>query len=221
MCGRYAITLPPEAMVQLFDLKGEIPPFQPSWNVCPTQPIPVIFMDAAPKRTATFMRWGFHPAWMKEPPGAKSMINARAETAAEKPFFRNAYKRRRAIIPMDGYYEWRREGAAKTPFYIHAADGAPLAAAGLWETWSNADGSELDGACILTTGANKALAAIHDRMPVFLPKDSWDLWLDPHADLEPISWMLQAAPDDFLVAHQVSVNVNSPRHNGPSLIEAV
>ena len=148
MCGRFAITLPKEAMTDLFDLDDGIETpalLAPRYNVAPSQTIAVIALGQDGKRKCVGMRWGLHPAWLKEPPGAKSMINARAETAADKPFFRDAFKKRRCLIPADGFYEWKREGEAKQPFYIRRADGAPMVFAGLWERWRGPDGTIVDG----------------------------------------------------------------------------
>jgi putative SOS response-associated peptidase YedK len=218
MCGRFAITLPKEAMIDLFDL-ADAPESAPRYNVAPSQDITVIALASAGVRKGVTMRWGFHPSWIKEPPGAKSMINARAETAAEKPFFRDSWKKRRCLIPMSGFYEWKRDGAAKTPFFIHAADKAPLAVAGLWSLWKQGEAGVLT-AGMLTISANGFMSQIHDRMPVILPREAWALWLDPKAPIEPLQWMMQPADEALLAMHQVSSRVNSPRSDDAGLIEA-
>jgi putative SOS response-associated peptidase YedK len=221
MCGRYAITLPPEAMKQLFVARYEGPAWGPRYNVAPSQSIPIVRPDAAGGREIALVRWGLHPIWMKEPPGAKSMINARCETAAEKPFFRDALKRRRCLVPADGYYEWKREGAAKMPHFIRAADGAPLVLAGLWERWrDHAGGEPIETAAILTSSAAASIAHLHDRTPVLLRPESWDAWLDPRSPKETVGFLMEAAiaQPPALEAWPVSRAVNSPVNDGPELI---
>jgi putative SOS response-associated peptidase YedK len=218
MCGRFAITLPKEAMLDLFDL-ADAPDLVARYNVAPSQDIAVIALAKESVRKAVPMRWGFHPSWMKEPPGAKSMINARAETAAEKPFFRDSWKKRRCLIPISGFYEWKRDGATKTPHYIHGVDDAPLAVAGLWSLWKQGEAAVLT-AGMLTIAANQFMAQIHDRMPVILPREAWPMWLDPQVPSEPLQWMMQPADETLLTMHRVSARVNSPRFDEPSLIDA-
>jgi putative SOS response-associated peptidase YedK len=217
MCGRYAITLPPEAMTGLFDLSAPAPDYVPRWNVAPSQPVPIIRQTKDGAREAALVRWGLHPAWMKEPPGAKSMINARAEGVAEKPFFRDAYKRRRCLFVMDGFYEWKRAGDVKIPHFIRRRDCAPLVIAGLWERWKGEAG-EIDTAALITVAANRHLSAVHDRMPAILEPEVWPLWLDPKAPAEPLGWALAPAKEDLLEAYPVSRKVNSPANDGPDLI---
>ncbi|MFZ4603352.1 MAG: SOS response-associated peptidase [Caulobacterales bacterium] len=217
MCGRYVYTLPADAMAQLFRL-ARFEDYAPRWNVAPSQTIPIVRTGADGAREGVLVRWGLHPAWMKEPPGAKSMINARAEGCAEKPFFRDAYKRRRAIVPADGLYEWRREGAVKTPYFIRRTDRLPIAFAGLWERWRGPDGGEVETAAILTTAANGDVAHLHDRMPVMLDAADFDLWLDPQAPRPAVDLLLRAPPEGLLEAYPVSRAVNSPSNEGPNLI---
>ncbi|MBU6371357.1 MAG: SOS response-associated peptidase [Alphaproteobacteria bacterium] len=217
MCGRYVYTLPPDAMAQLFRLE-RTPDYAPHWNIAPTQMIPIVRTGADGAREGVMTRWGLHPGWMKEPPGAKSMINARSEGAAEKPFFRDAYRRRRAIVPADGFYEWRREGAVKTPYFIRRVDGLPIAFAGLWERWRGAEGGAVETAAILTTAANGDVAHLHDRMPVMLAPEDVDLWLDPAAPRAALDLLLRAPPEALLEAYPVSRAVNSPANDAPGLI---
>jgi putative SOS response-associated peptidase YedK len=224
MCGRYAITLPPEAMTQLFAARWEGPAFGPRYNVAPSQAIPIVRLGADGAREIVPAAWGLHPTWMKEGPGAKSMINARSETAAEKPFFRDAMKKRRCLVPADGYYEWRRDGAVKTPHYIYAKDGAPLVFAGLWERWRDRESDAwVDTAAILTAAAHPSIAALHDRMPVMLGHGAWEAWLDPASPKETAGFLIEAALalPPALAFHEVSRAVNSPRNDGPMLIEPV
>jgi putative SOS response-associated peptidase YedK len=217
MCGRYVYTLPADAMAQLFRL-ARVEAFAPRWNIAPSQPIPVVRVGADGEREGALLRWGLHPVWMKEPPGAKSRINARAEGCAKKPFFRDAYKRRRAIVPADGFYEWRREGKSKTPYFIRRLDGLPIAFAGLWERWRGADGAGVETAAILTSAANADVAHLHDRMPVMLAPEDWDLWLDPDAPRAALDHLIRTPDDGALEAFPVSRAVGSPANEGPDLI---
>jgi putative SOS response-associated peptidase YedK len=217
MCGRYAIISVPEAMRRLFRY-AEQPNFPPRYNVAPTQPVPVVrIADGA--RHFALMRWGLLPAWVKDPRSFTLLINARAETAHEKPAFRNAMKRRRCLIPADGFYEWRREGTRKQPFFIRRKDRAPFAFAGLWETWAGPGGEEMDTAAILTTQANETLRALHHRMPVILPPEAYDLWLDEGAGPREVAGLMVPAPDDQLELFAVSDAVNKVVNDDPRNIE--
>lgn len=219
MCGRFAITLPPEA-VRAYFRYVERPNFPPRANIAPTQPIPVIRMAHNPagrgERRFTLVRWGFLPGFVKDPKDFPLVINARAETAGEKPSFRNAMKRRRCIIAADAYYEWKRdrEGTGKDkktsiPFLIRRQDGAPMALAGLWETWIGPNGEEMDTACILTVPANAAMAPVHDRMPVILEPDDFDTWLDTdEANAGAALALLKPAAENILEAFEISTAVN-------------
>jgi len=182
MCGRYTIIATPEALRALFGY-DEQPNFPPRYNVGPTQPIPVVRLIDG-KRHFALVRWGLLPSWVKDPKKITLLINARGETVAEKPAYRAAMKRRRCLIPADGFYEWKAGTPRKQPYYIRAKDGSPLAFAGLWETWTGPNGEELETAAIVTTSANKTLSPIHDRMPVVVPPDAFDLWLDA-ANVDP------------------------------------
>jgi putative SOS response-associated peptidase YedK len=171
------------------------------------------------KREFALMRWGLMPSWVKDPKTFTLLINARGETAAEKPAFRAAMKRRRCLIPADGFYEWQAGGARKQPYFIHAKSGAPLAFAGLWETWEGPNGEELDTAAIVTTAANRTLVPIHNRMPVIVPPEAFDLWLDcPHVDAKTAAALIAPAPDNLLEAYPISTAVNRTANDGPSLL---
>ena len=178
MCGRYVIISTPEAIRALFGY-GEQPNFPPRYNVAPTQPIPVVRLDDG-KRSFALMRWGLLPSWVKDPKTFPLLINARGESVLEKPAFRNAMRRRRCLIPTDGFYEWQASGTTgppKRPYFVRAKRGAdgsapPLAFAGLYETWTGPNGEELDTAAIITTTANRTLSAVHERMPVFVAAGS-------------------------------------------------
>jgi putative SOS response-associated peptidase YedK len=226
MCGRFAITLPKEAMADLFDLApdalGEAQDtFAPRYNASPGQAIAVVALGADGARKRVMMRWGLHPAWLKEPPGAKSMINARSETASQKPFFRDAFKKRRCLIAMDGFYEWKRDGAVKQPHFICRKDASPMVAAGLWERWKGEDGADVLTAAMLTTGPNAVMQPIHDRMPVLLERDAFALWLDPKAPKEALEWMMRPAADSVLQAWPVSTRVNRPSEDDAELIRSI
>jgi putative SOS response-associated peptidase YedK len=222
MCGRYVITSTPEAIRALFGY-GEQPNFPPRYNVAPTQPIPIVRL-ADGKRSFVLMRWGLLPSWVKDPKTFPLLINARGESVLEKPAFRNAMRRRRCLIPTDGFYEWR-PGTPKRPYLVRARRGPdgsapPLAFAGLWETWTGPNGEELDTAAIVTTAANSALSAIHDRMPVFVPPEAFDLWLDcANVEADVAAALIRPAPDALLEAYEVSPAVNRVANDSAALLE--
>lgn len=216
MCGRYAITTAPEAMRRLFGYL-EMPNFPARYNIAPTQPIPIVrFVEG--KRQFALVRWGLLPPWVKDPKIFTLLINARGETVNDKPAFKNAMKRRRCLIPVDGFYEWKRDGAVKRPHYIHRKDGAPFAFAGLWETWMGPNGEELETAAIVTTSANQLLAPIHDRMPVILEPDAYETWLDTaNVDAKAAAALIAPAQNEFFEAYEISPLVNRVANDGPEL----
>ena len=218
MCGRYTITATPEVLRALLGY-AEQPNFPPRYNIAPTQPIPIVRLIDG-KRHFALVRWGLLPSWVKDPKKFTLLINARGESAAEKPAFRAAMKRRRCLIPADGFYEWQAGGARKQPYFIHKKSGAPFAFAGLWETWTGPNGEELETAAIVTTTANKTLAPIHDRMPVILAPDVFDLWLDA-ANVDPMtaSALIAPAPENLLEAYPISTDVNRVANDNPKLLE--
>jgi putative SOS response-associated peptidase YedK len=216
MCGRYAITTAPEAMRRLFGYP-EMPNFPPRYNVAPTQPIPVVRMVEG-KRQFALVRWGLLPSWVKDPNTFTLLINARGETVNDKPAFRNAMKRRRCLIPADGFYEWKRDGKAKRPYYIRRKDGEPFAFAGLWETWMGPNGEEVDTAAIVTTDANHLLAPIHNRMPVILPPDAWEMWLDTgNVDAKTAVALIAPAQNELFEAYAIAPLVNRVANDGPEV----
>jgi putative SOS response-associated peptidase YedK len=218
MCGRYTIIATPEALRALFGY-DEQPNFPARYNVAPTQPIPIVrFVDG--KRHFALVRWGLLPSWVKDPKSFTLLINARGETAAEKPAFRAAMKRRRCLIPADGFYEWQAGGPRKQPYFIRMKSGGPFAFAGLWETWTGPNGEEQETAAIVTTNANRTLAPIHDRMPVILAREAYDLWLNS-ADVDPVaaSALIAPAPENLLEAIPVSTEVNRVANDNPKLVE--
>ena len=215
MCGRYAVTLPPDAMRDLFGFE-ERPNFPPRFNIAPTQPVPVVVTHDG-KRHFMLMRWGLIPSWAKEPPKSL-LINARAETVAEKPSFRGAFRHHRALMPADGFYEWRQtEG--KQPYFICRADRRTFAMAAVTDHWLASDGSEVDTAAVVTCAANAALRPIHHRMPVILEEKDWAAWLDPETPLKEAEALLRPAPDDWLTAWPVGREVNRVVNDHESLIE--
>lgn len=220
MCGRYTITSAPEALRALFGYP-EQPNFPPRYNVAPTQPIPIVRLQDGERHFA-LVRWGLIPSWVKDPNNFALLLNARGESVVEKPAFRNAMKRRRCLVPADGFYEWKPMGGRKQPYYIHAKSGAPLAFAGLWETWEGPNGEEVDTATIVTTRANRLLGTLHDRMPVIVPQEAFDLWLNC-ADVDAVtaSALIAPAPDDLLEAYPVSTAVNRTANDNAALLQPV
>lgn len=214
MCGRFALTLPVEAMAQLFAATpaNDLSP-GPDYNICPTTQITVV-TAADDARRLRAMRWGFVPTWYKAPNDGPLLINARAETIAEKPAFRTAARERRCLIPADGFYEWQRDGAEKLPYFVSRADGAPMVIAGIWQDWDR-DGQHLTGCAIVTTAANGPLAAIHDRVPIILDPPDWPLWLGEAG--HGAARLMNAGPPDRLRLWRVGMAVNSNRAQGPDL----
>ena len=221
MCGRYSLTTPAEAMVALFEA-GPLEGFRPRYNVAPTQSMPVVRIGAAGGREWAWLRWGLVPSWAKDPAIGNRMINARSESVADKPAFRAALRRRRCLVPADGFYEWQAERAgAKQPWRITLADGGPFAFAGLWERWQPGEGEALETYTILTTRASPSLEAIHPRMPVILAPAHYDVWLGAGApaDARLIEPLLAPYPDELLGAVPVARRVNDPRHDDAGCLE--
>ena len=190
----------------------EQPNFPPRYNVAPTQPIPIVRLVDGKRRFA-LVRWGLLPSWVKDPKAFALLINARGESVNDKPAFRDAMKYRRCLIPADGFYDWQRQGkVGRRPFYVSRKGGGPVAFAGLWETWSGPNGEEMESAAIVTTAASRSIAHIHERMPVMLEPDAFDLWLDcAKVDAQTASALIAPAPDERLQLHEVSAAVNSSR----------
>jgi putative SOS response-associated peptidase YedK len=218
MCGRYAITSAPEAIRALFRY-DERPNFPPRYNVAPTQPIPIVRLVDG-KRQFALVRWGLIPAWAKDPKTFSLLINARGESAIDKPAFRNAMKRRRCLIPADGFYEWTQIGDRKRPYFVRPKADGPMAFAGLFETWTGPNGEEQDTAAIVTTTANRTLSAIHDRMPVIVPPDAFDLWLDcGNVDAMTASALIAPAREGLVEVYEVSTAVNRVANDDARLTE--
>ena len=221
MCGRYASTLPPEMMVELYKLLNSIE-LVPRYNIAPTQPIAAIW-EAHGRREAHFARWGLVPGWVKDPREFPLLVNARMETMAEKPAFRDALKHGRCIIPASGYYEWHTNpDKSKQPYYITLEDGQPMALAGVYASWMGPNGEEIDSVATITVPTNQQLSGIHHRMPAILRGDEIDAWLNVR-DVRAAEAAQLALPleDGALKFHPVSTRVNSARDDDPGLIEEV
>lgn len=226
MCGRYSLAAGEKTLVSTFQLDGPEDwqqGLRPRYNIAPGQGILAVLDDADRDcRRADFFHWGLVPAWIKDPNASRLPINARGESMAEKPSFRDALRYRRCLIPASGWYEWKRSTGKPQPWYLHPAKGKVLAFAGLWERWQSPDGSEILSACIVTTVPPPGLKAIHARMPAVLPAASWDRWLDPQLqDGGAAVGLVDTLPDACFRAHAVSEAVNSVEHDGPELIDAV
>src|SRR5512139_2903238 len=220
MCGRYTLTASPEAIRNFFRY-AEQPNFPPRYNIAPTQPIAVVRLVNRQRQFA-LMRWGLLPSWVKDPKAFSLIVKARGESVIEKPAFRAAMKRHRCLIPADGFYEWKAGGPPKQPYYIHAKSGEPLAFAGLWETWTGPNGEELDTVAIVTTDANRTLQPLHDRMPVIVPPDAFDLWLNAdQVDATTAAALIAPAPDDLLEVWPVSTDVNRVANDDAHLVEMI
>jgi putative SOS response-associated peptidase YedK len=207
-------------LAEQFEL-SEVPDLEPRYNIAPTQDVAVVRQEGS-TRALALLRWGLVPSWSKDPTIGARMINARAETAAEKPAFRAAFKQRRCLVLADGFYEWQSsgQGRQKQPFYIHMKDGKPFALAGLWERWQGDEGgSTLETCTILTTEPNELVRPIHNRMPVILAPADYGQWLDPAMQQAgPLQAMLQPYPAAALDAYPVSRAVNNARHDSPECV---
>ena len=223
MCGRYSLTTPVEAVRKVFDFP-ERPNLAPRANIAPSQDVAAVRLASGESgevgRRFVWLRWGLIPAWAKDPAIGNRTINARAETVAEKPAFRAAFRERRCLIVADGFYEWKTEAGGKQPYRIRLVDGGPFALAGLWERWAGPHGGEAIESCtIVTTEANARLRAIHPRMPVILAPDAFDPWLDPETPGAEAEALLVPYPSEALTHYRVSPRLNSPANDDPALIE--
>ncbi len=221
MCGRFAFYSPHEAVARLFGVAAA-PEIEPRWNIAPTQFVAAVREPGGPREVA-MLYWGLVPSWAKEKAIGARMINARSETLAEKPSFRSAYRRRRCLVLADGYYEWQRSGTVKQPYFISFRSGEPFGMAGLWERWRDpVTGDPLESCCIVTTQPASGVAHVHDRMPVIVPADAYDEWLDPdNGATERLQRLLVPCEDLGLRAVAVSRRVNDARNQGPALIEPI
>lgn len=216
MCGRFALKAPPSELVTRFGL-DECADFGPRYNIPPGTDIPAIRQSPEGKRVLHLLRWGLVPHWAKDPAIGAKLNNARGESIAEKPSFRNAFKQRRCLIPASGFYEWKTEGKLKQPYYISLKSGEPMALAGLWESWQAPDGNILRSVCIVTTGANDLMAPIHERMPVMVAREHWQDWLA--APAEEAQALIAACSADLIQAWPVSRRVSGAKVDDAGLIE--
>lgn len=235
MCGRFTLATPAAEWAALFGL-DRVPDLEPRYNIAPTQDVPVVRSTApaqggdgaaaastgssGPPRELVELRWGLVPHWAREfDPVGRALINARSETAAEKPSFRDSFRFRRCLVVADGFYEWKPEGSRKQPFWIHREDGRAFAFAGLWDRWTGGEGPPVESCTILTTPANEALRPLHDRMPVILETDAHATWLDPDAPAWELEPLLAPMPPEALAFHPVSTRVNHVGNDDPACIE--
>ncbi len=218
MCGRYLITTPVEAIRQIFKV-DQRPNLAPRYNVAPTQAVPIIRRGDGGRELVT-ARWGLVPFWAKDLKIGARLINARAETIAAKPAFRTAFRRHRCLVLADGFYEWQKTDDGKQPYLIRVTGGTPFAFAGLWENWTDkGSGERIESCTIIVTEANALVAPIHDRMPVILPPESYDLWLDPSSSDG--TTLLKPFPAAAMEAFPVSTRVGNVKNDDPELIEPV
>jgi putative SOS response-associated peptidase YedK len=221
MCGRFELHSALEIIAQIFTLGSIAIPLSPRYNIAPTQDIPIIVNEGA-GRTLVLSRWGFLPHWAKDEKDGYKMINARAESVAEKPSFRSAFAKHRCLVIADGFYEWKKTGAKKQPIYVRLRSGRPFGFAGLYSDWTSPDGERVRTSTIITTNANDVLAPIHDRMPVIVAPASYDLWLDPGVhEKDRLLPLLKPYPDDELDLYEVTAKVNSPKNDSPENIARV
>ena len=210
MCGRYRLSRRKRVIEEYFDCDSWDDEWSPRYNIAPTQPVPVIRQNPKePVRELSLMKWGLIPSWAKDPSSAARMINARAETAAAKPAFRDALRLRRCLVPADGFYEWVRTGKAKQPYCFEVNEGELFAFAGIWDRWRDARGNAVETCSILTTVPNAVAATVHDRMPVILDPDGYDLWLDPGMrDVAAASELLRPCDARLMRCYPVSARIN-------------
>ena len=220
MCGRFTLFAPGNELARMFGVDA-VPQVEPRYNIAPSQP--VMSVRISPERGGrefSPLRFGLIPSWAKDPSIGDRMINARAETVAVKPSFRSAIRRRRCLVPADGFYEWQRAPGRKQPYYIRFRDGRPFAIASLWERWEGPDGSAVESCALITTAANDAISPMHDRMPVILASKDFDPWLDPSVPADDaILSLLRPFPADGMTAFPVGLQVNNPNVDRPSCIE--
>ena len=220
MCGRFVANIPADVLKGIFALI-ETPQLAPRYNVAPTQQVAVV-RNLGEISRLDLLKWGLVPSWSKDPSFGSHLINARSETVDEKPTFRHAIKYRRCIVPTSGFYEWDHRGGKKQPYYIQLADYSPMCLAGVWESWKAPDGSELETFAILTTSANKLVESIHDRMPVILSPDTFNLWLNHNMhDPQQLQPLYQPFPAEKMHAFKVADLVNNSRFDSPDCIVQV
>ncbi|MCA8991961.1 MAG: SOS response-associated peptidase [Planctomycetaceae bacterium] len=217
MCGRYNLKTSQQELREVFDvLRGDNFQLVPRYNIAPTQPVLIVRMAEQPEREFAHVQWGLIPSWAKDPNIGAKMINARSETVQTKPAFRAAFKRRRCLIPANGFYEWKQQGRSKQPHLIQLQGEQVFGFAGLWETWCDPEGGELSTCTIITTAANELLQPLHERMPVILRPEDHEEWLTcPEEDIESLHHLMGPFPSQLMQVREVDAWVNSARHEGP------
>ena len=218
MCGRYELHTHPTAIALAFGL-AHPPEIAPHYNIAPTQDVPIVRLNSHGEREVARVRWGFVPRWAKDPSIGARMINARSETLPDKPAYRNAFRRHRCLIPADAFYEWKPGPRGKQPMRVALRNGQPMGMAGLYERWLSPDGEVLDTCTILTTDANELVRGLHDRMPVIVPSQGYERWLD-WKETE-VTDLLATYPARDMTVHAVSRRVNAVQNDDPGLIEPV
>lgn len=220
MCGRFTLNQTAEALYQTFHVE-KVPDLEPQYNIAPTQMVvTVLYNQESNQREFQKLRWGLIPSWAKDSGMGAKLINARAETVAEKPAFRSAFKHRRCLVVADGFYEWQHQEGKKQPYYFRFQEEKAFGFAGLWEQWLTPSGDHIASCTILTTRCNELLQPIHDRMPVILQPQDYDVWLDPQVQTpEVLQQLLQPYPSEAMTAYPVSTVVNSSKHNSPDCIK--
>jgi putative SOS response-associated peptidase YedK len=210
MCGRYRLSRRKQLVEEYFDTESDEPEWTPRYNIAPSQPVPVIRQNPKePRRELSLMRWGLIPSWAKDASVAARMINARSETAGTKPAFRDPLTNRRCLIPADGFYEWQRTGKVKQPYCFEVNDGELFAFAGIWDRWTDPNRNAVETFSILTTSPNAVTSAVHDRMPVILDRDSYDMWLDPGMrDVTTASELLKPCDAQLMRCYPISTRIN-------------
>ncbi len=224
MCGRFVLNASAEQLQLLFEV-GDVPQIEPRYNIAPTQPVAIVRMTESGKREFAHVLWGLIPSWAKDPSIANKLINARSEGVTEKPSFRNAFKRRRCLVPASGFYEWKKNGSSKEPWFITMESGDPFAIAGLWEIWNAPDGGQLETCTLLTTEPNELAAKLHNRMPVIIARDDYALWLgsgkEDHKEyLAEVHHLMRPFPAEEMTAWPVGSKVGNPRNEGAELMKS-
>lgn len=222
MCGRYSLSTPGELVAEVFEVEESLA-LEPRYNIAPTQTAPIVRESRSEdRRVLRSARWGLVPYWAKDPSIGARAINARSETLARMPSFREPFRRRRCLVPADGFFEWQKRGSGKQPYHLTLADGTLFAFAGLYDRWRRAEDEWLESFTIVTAEPNGLVEPIHDRMPVILPRESYSLWLDPGIQAtEALESLLSPYPAERMLATPVGSLVNSPRNDSSACIEAV
>ncbi len=223
MCGRFTQSQSADAIAQAFQVA--VPSLTPRYNIAPTQSVATVLQTPEHKdRQFKLLHWGLIPSWAKDPKMGARLINARAETVAEKPAFRSAFRQRRCLVLADGFYEWQKQENTKQkqPYYFRFKDGRPFAFAGLWERWQDSNSETIESCTLLTTAANELMRPIHDRMPVIIDSKYYDLWLNPEVQKrELLQPLLHPYPTEEMTAYPVSQTVNKPSHDSAECIESI